>query len=111
MIIFTEEEHDFVSTAGGRMNQPASSRLQNDVHLLNLAPMMTTVRTIYLAFLVLLFEACSITEQTPGDVSQKFEEGIKGNGKIVPTDKGQSQTNPSNNSPVTSPAAGTPPQP
>ena len=100
MIIFTEEEHDFVSTAGGRMNQPASSRLQNDVHLLNLAPMMTTVRTICLAFLVLLFEACSITEQTPGDVSQKFEEGIKGNGKIVPN---ASQTNPTDNSPETKP--------
>jgi hypothetical protein len=65
---------------------------------------------ICLAFLVPFFVACSVAEQTPGDVSQKFEEGIKGNGKIAPTDNGQSQTSPSDNSPVTGPA-GTPPQP
>ena len=63
-----------------------------------------------LALFALFFEACSMTEQTPNDVSQKFEEGIKGKGKIVPNDKdpsqtGPSQTNPSNNSPVTQPAS------
>jgi hypothetical protein len=61
-------------------------------------------RTISLAFLVLLFEACSVTEQTPNDVGEKFEEGIKGKGKIVPDDQDRSQTSPSNNSPVTQPA-------
>jgi hypothetical protein len=61
-------------------------------------------RTIFLAFLILLFEACSVTEQTPDDVGQKFEEGIKGKGKIVPDDQDHSQTSPSNNSPVTQPA-------
>jgi len=65
---------------------------------------MIRVRAICLALLVLFFEACSATEQTPGDVGQKFEEGIKGNGKIVPNDKDQSQTNSSDNSPVTKPA-------
>jgi hypothetical protein len=65
---------------------------------------MTHARTICLAFLVFVFQSCSVTEQTPSDVSQKFEEGIKGNGKIVP----DSQTNPSSNSPVTKPAAGAP---
>jgi hypothetical protein len=65
---------------------------------------MTYVRTICLAFLVLFFEACSVTQQTPDDVVQKFEEGIKGKGKIVPNDKDHPQTTPSNNSPVTQPA-------
>jgi hypothetical protein len=59
--------------------------------------------------LVLLIEACSVTEQTPRDVSQKFEEGMKGNGQIVPNDKDHSQTGPSDNSPVTKPAGA--PQP
>jgi hypothetical protein len=73
-----------------------------------------------LAVSALFFEACSVTEQTPTDVSQKFEEGIKGQGKIVPNDKDPSQANPSQtipsqtdpsqanpsiNSPVTQPAS------
>jgi hypothetical protein len=65
---------------------------------------MTCFRTICLAFLVFFFEACSVTEQTPSEVSQKFEEGIKGKGKIVPNDKDPSQTSPSSNSPVAKPA-------
>jgi hypothetical protein len=65
---------------------------------------MTHVRLICLALLYLFFEACSVTEQTPADVGQKFEEGLKGNGKIVPNDKDHSQTPPSNNSSVTEPA-------
>ena len=70
---------------------------------------MACFRTICLAFSVFFFEACAATEQTPGDVGQKFEEGIKGNGQIVPNDKDQSQTGPSNDSPVTKPAGA--PQP
>jgi hypothetical protein len=71
---------------------------------------MTWFRTICLAFSILFFEACSVTEQTPGDVSQKFEEGIRGKGKIVPEDKDHSQANPSSNSPVTKPAGVPQPQ-
>jgi hypothetical protein len=66
---------------------------------------VTYSRSICLALLVLFFEACSVSEQTPGDVGQKFEEGIKGNGKIVPEDKDRSQTGSSDNSPVTKSAA------
>jgi hypothetical protein len=55
------------------------------------------------AIFALFFTACSVTEQTPSDVGQKFEEGIKGKGKIVPNDKNNSQTSPANNSPVTGP--------
>jgi hypothetical protein len=65
---------------------------------------MIYVRILCLAILVIFFGACSVTEQTPEDVGQKFEEGIKGNGKIVPDDKDHSQTSPSTNSPVTKPA-------
>jgi len=66
---------------------------------------MIYVRILCLVILAVPFAACSVTEQTPEDVSQKFEEGIKGNGKIVPEDKDRSQTSPSANSPVTKPAA------
>jgi hypothetical protein len=66
------------------------------------------LRAISMAFLILGFEACTVTEQTPDEVSQKFEEGIKGKGKIVPIEQDHSQTGPSNNSPVTQPAG--PPQ-
>jgi len=45
---------------------------------------------------VFLFEACSVTEQTPDEVGQKFEQGIKGKGKIVPIDQDGSQTESSN---------------
>ena len=69
---------------------------------------MSGLRTIFLALPVLLFGACAATEQTPTEVGQKFEEGIKGNGTIVPEDKDRSQTGPSENSPVTKPA-GVPP--
>jgi hypothetical protein len=62
-------------------------------------------RTICLAFLILFFEACSVTEQTPDEVGRKFEEGIKGEGKIVPNDKDHSPIGPSNTSPATQPAA------
>jgi len=71
---------------------------------------MACFRTVCLACSVFLFEACAVTEQTPGDVGQKFEEGIKGNGQIVPNDKDQSQTGPSNDSPVTKPAGAPQPQ-
>jgi hypothetical protein len=59
---------------------------------------MTQVRMICLALSFLFFEACSVTEQTPEEVGQKFEEGIKGNGKIVPNDKDHSQSIPPSNS-------------
>jgi hypothetical protein len=62
-----------------------------------------------MASLVFYFEACSVTEQTPDDVGRKFEEGIKGKGKIVPNDKDHSQASPSSNSPVTQPAVSSPP--
>ena len=65
---------------------------------------MICARTVCFLFVVLLFEACSVTEQTPADVGQKFEEGIKGNGKIVPEDNDHSQTGSSTNSPATTPA-------
>src|SRR5271165_2227617 len=72
--------------------------LQKNVRLLSLAE-MTYVRTSCLSLLVLLcFAACSVTEQTPADVGQKFEEGIQGNGHIVPNDKDHSQTGPADNS-------------
>jgi hypothetical protein len=66
---------------------------------------MMYLRISCLAILVISFAACSVTEQTPEDVTQKFKEGIKGNGQIVPEDKDRSQTSPSANSPVTKPAA------
>jgi hypothetical protein len=65
---------------------------------------VTYLRTISLALLMLILEACSVTEQTPEEVGQKFQEGIKGKGKIVPIDQDSSQTGPSSNSPITQPA-------
>ena len=62
------------------------------------------VRTISLVVFVLVFGACTVTEQTPNEVGQKFEEGIKGKGKIVPIDQEGSQTEPSTNLPATQPA-------
>jgi len=70
---------------------------------------MTPIRMICLAFSFLFFESCSVTEQTPEEVGQKFEEGIKGNGKIVPNDKDHSQSIPSNNSSAPEPADSVPP--
>jgi hypothetical protein len=70
---------------------------------------MTYVCAICLAFSALFFEACSVTEQTPRDVGQKFEEGMKGNGQIVPNDKDHSPAGSSDNSPVTKPAGVTQP--
>jgi hypothetical protein len=64
---------------------------------------MTWLRTICLAFAVFFFEACGVTEQTPGEVRQKFEEGVTGKGKIVPNDKDHSQTGPSEDSSVLKP--------
>jgi hypothetical protein len=46
-----------------------------------------SLRVISLALLMLTFAACSVTEQTPDEVGQKFQEGIKGKGKIVPIDQ------------------------
>jgi hypothetical protein len=82
---------------------PASGMKNSNVKIVENIPLLSV---ICLALFALFFEACSVTEQTPNDVSQKFEEGIKGKGKIVPNDKDQdhSQINPSNNSPVTQPA-------
>jgi hypothetical protein len=62
------------------------------------------LRLIFLVGFVLLFEACSITEQTPNEVGQEFEQGIKGKGKIVPIDQSGSQAEPSTNLPATEPA-------
>jgi hypothetical protein len=84
----------------------ATSGLQKNAHLLSVARMLCG-RTICFLFMVLLFEACSVTEQTPADVGQKFEEGITGNGRIVPEDNDHSdhsQTGSSINSPATAPA-------
>jgi hypothetical protein len=61
------------------------------------------VRTISFVVFVFLFEACSITEQTPDEVGKKFEEGIRGKGKIVPIDQDGAQTE-SANLPATQPA-------
>ena len=88
-----------------RLTTPTSG-LQKDVRLPSLVR-MTCFRTICLAFSVFLFEACAVSEQTPGDVGQKFEEGIRGNGKIVPNDKDHSQSSLSSDSPVTN-SAGAP---
>jgi len=65
---------------------------------------VTYLRTISLALLVVVLEACSVAEQTPDEVGRNFEEGIKGKGKIVPIDQDRSQAGPSSNSPVTQPA-------
>jgi hypothetical protein len=70
---------------------------------------MARVRTIFLAFMVLFFAGCSVSEHTPEDVSQKIQEGIKGNGTLVPNENDPASTGPSNNSPVTKPAGATPP--
>ena len=86
----------------------ASRGLQKDAPVFKMPPMIY-LRTLCLAFLTLFLESCSVTEQAPEEVSQKFQEGIKGNGTIVPKDKDHSQTGVSNNSPVTKPAAA--PQP
>jgi hypothetical protein len=43
--------------------------------------------TIFQAALVVLLAGCAITEQTPEDVSQKFQEGIQGKGHLVPSDQ------------------------
>jgi hypothetical protein len=82
------------------------------IKMVGYTPLLSVV---CLAFFALIFGGCSVTEQTPNDVSQKFEEGIKGKGKIVPNDKdptqtnptqtNPTQTNPSINSPVTQPAS------
>jgi|HubBroStandDraft_3_1064219.scaffolds.fasta_scaffold999287_1 hypothetical protein len=83
---------------------PASGMKNSKVKIVENIPLLSV---ICLALFALFLEACSVTEQTPNDVSQKFEEGIKGKGKIVPNDKDQdhSLTNPSNNSPVAQPAS------
>jgi hypothetical protein len=52
---------------------------------------------------VFLLGACSVTEQTPDEVGQKFEQGIKGKGKIVPIDQDESQTEPTTNAPANPP--------
>jgi hypothetical protein len=65
--------------------------------------------TVALGFMVLFLQACSVTEQTPEDVGQKFQEGLQGNGKIVPNEKDPSQTSPPNNSPVIKPTSTTQP--
>jgi hypothetical protein len=62
------------------------------------------LHTISLILLMPIFQACSVTEQTPDDVGRKFEEGIEGRGKIVPIDQDRSQTGPSSNSPTAQPA-------
>jgi len=79
------------------------SRLQIEVHFPRVAR-VNYFCSICLALLALSFGACSVTEQTPSDVGQKFEEGIKGNGQIVPDDKDRSSAGSSGNSPVTKPA-------
>jgi hypothetical protein len=66
---------------------------------------VTYLRAISLALLVVFFESCSVAEQTPDEVGRNFEEGIKGNGKIVPIDQGGSEQSPSSNSPITQPAS------
>jgi hypothetical protein len=83
-------------------HSPAAGMKNSNMKIIENTPLFSV---ICLALLALFFGACSVTEQTPNDVGQKFEEGIKGEGKIVPNDKDRSQTNPSNNSPVTQPAS------
>ena len=82
--------------------------LQKDDPVSKMAAMIY-LRTLCLALLIFFLASCSVTEQAPEEVGQKFQEGIKGNGTIVPEDKDHSQTGVSNNSPVTKPAAA--PQP
>jgi hypothetical protein len=50
-----------------------------------------------LAMSLYLFGACTVAEQTPDEVGQKFEQGIKGKGKLVPIDQEQSETEPPTN--------------
>jgi hypothetical protein len=54
------------------------------------------LRVLSMVSLTLTFAACSVTEQTPEEVGQKFQEGIKGKGKIVPIEQEGSQTGPGN---------------
>ncbi len=63
---------------------------------------MTSVRIGYSLLVLLCLGACNASEQTPTDVGQKFEQGLHGNGQIVP-DNDRSQNGPSDDSPVTRP--------
>jgi len=50
---------------------------------------MTCVRCVTLFFCVLAAVAllgCSVAEQDASDVGEKFQRGIKGEGRIVPND-------------------------
>jgi hypothetical protein len=69
---------------------------------------MFEIRIICSGFAVILLGGCSVTEQTPADVGQKFQEGVHGNGKLVPANSDNPQNPATNNSPVTVPA-GAPP--
>lgn len=48
---------------------------------------MKWLLTIFQAGVVVLLAGCAVTEQTPEDVSQKFQEGIEGKGRLVPWDQ------------------------
>jgi hypothetical protein len=51
---------------------------------------------------------CSVSEQTPGEVSQKFQQGIEGKGKLVPEEQPEQGVNPdSANSPAALPVGKT----
>jgi hypothetical protein len=54
----------------------------------------------------LFLSGCSFTDQTPNDVSQKFQQGIEGKGHLVPQDANGATNDPTNS--PTAPSAALP---
>ncbi len=61
------------------------------------------ILSCFVSFSVLT--GCSFTQQTPTDVGQRFQEGIQGKGRLLPSDQDNAPN--TGNSPVTQPAGGT----
>jgi hypothetical protein len=69
---------------------------------------MLLVKPSWKAMLIVFsvpFSGCAITDQTPNDVSQKFEQGIQGKGHLVPEDANGTPTD-TGNSATALPAPG-----
>jgi hypothetical protein len=63
-------------------------------------------KIIPLLWLACAAAGCSFSEQAPSDVSQKFEQGIEGRGKLVPEEQPEQAINPASENPPTAlPAA------
>jgi hypothetical protein len=46
----------------------------------------------------LSISGCALTDQTPNDVGEKFQQGIQGKGHLVPQDESGATTEPMNSS-------------